>query len=212
MKKLIKLSLLAVFLGIHPTGCYNNDCNDFNNHAYYISAIKIETKNIPNLGRGTDVYHAPSIETTKSYHVDSIGFLMSFEYVDLASVNTSSSFLGFQNIAMACSPSYRYHNPIENILVIYPGESIIFNDSISLNRGDTITSMFNISSTFSDYSQPQPLETYSYLYQDMEESLLIRLSENNQDSIDFRFDLITTLTDGKVFKSESLAVKLLPSE
>lgn len=213
MKKLIKLSLLAVFLGIHPVSCdkYDgNTCDGLVGHAYYISNVEIETLHISNLEIGYAIHQAPPIDASKSYHIDSIGFFMSFENVDLAHSIKAPSFYGFQNMAIACSPSYHYHNPIESVLAIYSGKSITFNDSININTGDTITSMFNVSSTFSDYSQAEPLETYSDLYQDVEESLLLRFKESNRDSIEFHFDLFTTLTDGKVFKAEGMEVKLLP--
>lgn len=213
MKKLIKISLLAIFLGIHPVSCnrYKDDCGSGKNHAFFISDVNIETKNIPNLGRGTHVYFAALIDTANSYHIDSIGFLMNFDHVDLASSNTISPFLGFQNIAIACSYSIKYQNPIENISAIYTGESINFNDSLRLNTGDTITGMFNISSTFSNYLNPEPLQSYNDPYQDMEESFLISFSEKNRDSLDFHFDLFTTLIDGNIFISKDLAVKLIPS-
>ncbi|AEV34072.1 hypothetical protein Oweho_3118 [Owenweeksia hongkongensis DSM 17368] len=215
MKKLIKLSLLAIFLGIHPVSCdkYDgNTCEGLEGHAYYISNVEIDTKHIANLDIGYPTHLAPLIDTSESYHNDSIGFLMSFESVDLAFSIKAPPFLGFQNMAIACSPLYHYRNPVESIVAIYSGSSITFNDSININTGDTITNIFNVSSTFNDYSPPEALESYSDLYQNIEESLLIRFSENNKDSIDFRFDLITTLTDGKVFKSEHITVKLLPSK
>ena len=209
MKKLIKLSLLAIFLGIHPTGCYNKSCDDFS--TYYISGIEVETKNAYNLNE-IPIHHSPFVDTTKYYQIDSVAFLLSFNHFEVGVSTKKSFFNGFQSTAFACEPSYRYQNPIENVQTFYAGEHINFNDTLSLKTGDNITSMFNISNTFGYLNSSKPLQNFTGQYQNVDESFFLTLARSNKDSLEFNFDLITTLTDGKIFTMEDLTVKLLPSK
>lgn len=210
MKKLIKLSLLAVFLGIHPVSCdrYDDDCGSSGNHTYFISGIDIETKDISS---NHLAFSAPNTNENKFYQIDSIGFLMNFETVDLASEETPS-FHGFQNMAVACSYLISYNNPIENIEAIYTGLDVQFNDSMGLSSGDTITRMFNSSYSYDSYSAPESLENLYKKPVEVYGDVLITFNVMNSDSLDFPFQLITTLTDGKIFTIEDLTVKLLPSK
>lgn len=210
MKKLIKLSLLALFLGIHPVSCdrYDDDCGSPGNNAYFISGIDVETKDISS---NHLVFSAPNTNSNTFYPIDSIGFLMNFETVDLAYEETPS-FHGFQNMAIACSYLISYNNPIENIEAIYTGLDVRFNDSIHLSSGDTITKMFNSSYSYYSYSDPEPLEKLTKKPLEVYGNVLITFKVMNSDSLDFPFQLITTLTDGKIFTMQNLSVKLLPSK
>lgn len=209
MKKLIKLSLLAIFLGIHPTGCYNKSCDDL--YSYTISDIGIVTKHIYNLNESS-IYQAPQTDPTKYYKVDSIGFLMDIKDFNIGLLDTKSSFNGFQSMAIACEPRTRYENSIEGIQALYSGNNVVFNDTLQLKFGDDITNLFNITNSFGSYQYPMSLQNFSSSpYMGVDESFFLTFATSNNDSLEFRFNLITTLSDGKVLKSEDLMVNLLPS-
>ena len=209
MKKLIKLTLLAVFLGIHPVSCdKENDCNP-GKHAYHVSNVKIESKDLSNSAQGYYQYYAPLTDTINYYHIDSVGTLITLEFVDIA-YKSQSNFSGFQSSATACSFSYNYEYPIKKMDVIYTGIGTQFNNSIELNTGDTITSMFNFSRSYSTFEKTDSLENIGNTSIPVGEDLFIMCSHLNTDSLLFQCYVSTTLTDGTVIKSEDVLVKLLP--
>lgn len=211
MKKLIKLSLLAIFLGIHPVSCDKKDDCTPEKQAYLVSNVKVESKDLSNPTQGYYQYYAPLTDTTNYYHIDSVGALITLEFDDIA-YKSRSSFSGFQSSATACSFSYNYKNPIKIMAVIYKGDHTQFNNSIELNTGDTITYMFNFSQSYSSFEKTDSLENIGNTSISVGEDLFIKCKHLNTDSLSFQYYLSTTLTDGTVIKSEDVLVKLLPAK
>lgn len=211
MKKLIKLTLIAIFLGIHPMSCINRDpdmCGDTSRWAKVVEIQSLYTSIV----QSSEMWDTRYLEDTSAYYLsEEIGFTIAINQTIKIAENSPK--LNFGNIAWACSPvTPAVNNPIKSVAIIYKGESQSLNDSIFLNSGDTISDYFRYVNL--DDWKPTPSHLYDITFENPTSSdrLLIKLIEPNKEKMELPFTAVITLTDNKAFEFNNLRFKLLPSK
>lgn len=211
MKKLIKLTLIAIFLGIHPMSCINRDpdmCGDTSRWAKVVEIQSLYTSIV----QSSEMWDTRYLEDTSAYYLsEEIGFTIAINQTIKIAENSPK--LNFGNIAWACSPvTPAVNNPIKSVAIIYKGESQSLNDSIFLNSGDTISDYFRYVNL--DDWEPTPSHLYDITFENPTSSdrLLIKLIEPNKEKMELPFTAVVTLTDNKTFEFNNLRFKLLPSK
>lgn len=211
MKKLIKLTLIAIFLGIHPMSCINRDpdmCGDTSRWAKVVEIQSLYTSIV----QSSEMWDTRYLEDTSAYYLsEEIGFTITINQTIKIAENSPK--LNFGNIAWACSPvTPAVNNPIKSVAIIYKGESQSLNDSIFLNSGNTISDYFRYVNL--DDWEPTPSHLYDITFENPTSSdrLLIKLIEPNKEKMELPFTAVVTLTDNKTFEFNNLRFKLLPSK
>lgn len=211
MKKLIKLTLIAIFLGIHPMSCINRDpdmCGDTSRWAKVVEIQSLYTSIV----QSSEMWDTRYLQDTSAYYLsEEIGFTIAINQTIKIAENSPK--LNFGNIAWACSPvTPAVNNPIKSVAIIYKGESQSLNDSIFLNSGDTISDYFRYVNL--DDWEPTPSHLYDITFENPTSSdrLLIKLIEPNKEKMELPFIAMVTLTDNKTFEFNNLRFKLLPSK
>lgn len=210
MKKLIKISLLAIFLGIHPVSCdkhTSHGCGDTSRRAKIVEIQTLYFDMVKSSERWDKRYLE---DTTSYYHSEEIGFTIGVNHTIKIAENSPK--LNFGNVAWACTPQPpAVNNPIKSVEIIYKGQSQSLNDSILLNSGDTITDYFRYVNLNYWEPTPSPLDDIIFENPIASDLLLIKLIEPNSSQIELPFTAIVHLSDGKRFEFEKLKFKLLPS-
>lgn len=211
MKKLIKLTLIAIFLGIHPMSCIDRDpdmCGDTSRWAKVVEIQSLYTSIV----QSSEMWDTRYLEDTSAYYLsEEIGFTIAINQTIKIAENSPK--LNFGNIAWACSPvTPAVNNPIKSVEIIYKGKSQSLNDSIFLNSGDTISDYFRYVNL--DDWEPTPSHLYDITFENPTSSdrLLIKLIEPNKEKMELPFTAVITLTDNKAFEFNNLRFKLLPSK
>ena len=210
MKKLIKLSLIAVFLGIHPMACIQDDPYGCGDTSKWAKIVEIQSL-YSDIVKSSEMWDHRFLEDTAAYiHSEEIGFIIGINQT--LKIAQNSPKFNFGNYALACSPIVpEVSNPIKRVEIIYKGLSQNFSDSIFLNTGDTITAFFRYVSP--NYYEPTPLPLNDIIFDNPRSSdlLLIKLVEPNPTKIEIPFTAVIHLMDDKRFEFEKLKFKLLPS-
>lgn len=211
MKKLIKLTLIAIFLGIHPMSCINRDpdmCGDTSRWAKVVEIQSLYTSIV----QSSEMWDTRYLEDTSAYYLsEEIGFTIAINQTIKIAENSPK--FNFGNIAWACSPvTPAVNNPIKSVAIIYKGESQSLNDSIFLNSGDIISDYFRYVNL--DDWEPSSSHLYDITFENPTSSdrLLIKLVEPNKEKMELPFTAVVTLTDNKTFEFNNLRFKLLPSK
>ncbi|WP_417602044.1 hypothetical protein [Owenweeksia hongkongensis] len=216
MKKLLKLILIAVFLGIHPVSCDRHgagDCGDLSNYPKVIRIAEINHYLSSLSHVSGEMYRENGIIEDNSYrHPDSIGIGLSIDKTTrIASLKTFN--FGFTQTAIACSPAPpAVQNYVTKVDIIYAGLPIIFNTSTELiNPGDTISNLFGVFSRDTYCCHPDSLSdqaswnTFSNGY-----STFIKLKKYNTDSVSLNIDAHFYLADGDDLDIKNIKLNLLP--
>lgn len=214
MKKLIKLSLIALFLGIHPVSCdrYDDDCGDLSNYPklVLITEINYNFFNIEPLEQ--ELYRVNGVtENDTYYHPDSVGIGFSIGMTHRIAAKKNFNF-GFAQTANACYPSPPdVHNYITKVDIIFTGSPTFFNDSIgTINKGDTLSNLFGAFSRDTYYSTPSPLHNQESW--DSWETTFIKLVKYNRDSLSLSVDALFHMADGDDLYINDISINLLPTD
>ena len=213
MKKLIKLSLLAIFLGIHPVSCDKGDSSGTDcgsgTGPIFIASLDLIARDVSIKEHYNFPLAAPPADTSLYYSSDSICLSLLANQTK-KSPNKKTSNFSFQSTASACSPLYLYSNPITSFEIIYQGHITDFDDTIPLEYGDTISNLFSFTPDQKLWNT-MPLSEISE-YPSASAFFMIKLKERNRDSLNLKFMAVATLNTGEVFHYRNQRLKILPSK
>ena len=197
MKKLIKLSLIAIFLGIHPVSCdkedgSGTDCGS-GTGPIFITSLDLIARDV-SIKENYDLpLAAPSADTSLYYSSDSICLSLLANQTKKSPVKKTSDF-SFQSTASACSPIYLYSNPITGFEIIYQGHTTDFDDTITLEYGDTISNLFGFTPDQKLWNT-MPLSEIRE-YPSTSTLFMVKLKAHNRDSLNLKFMAIASLSTG----------------
>ncbi|WP_417607911.1 hypothetical protein [Owenweeksia hongkongensis] len=205
MKKLIKLSLLAVFLGIHPMGCIKEEVQSPCAGSNF--ATLVETESFDTHYSKVLIHHDSVIQVigwvdfSEYHHFDEIALSLIISKTKRIAEHTFNLQIG--NEAYACSPPIpKVDNPISKIDIIYNGDSLFYNSSFgTLVGGDTISDLFEYSFYGHNYNEViKPIKIFLPQEQYENEELTLKVASANSDLLTLNFDVLLTDSNGKSFE------------
>ncbi|WP_417588924.1 hypothetical protein [Owenweeksia hongkongensis] len=216
MKNLIKLSLLAIFIGIHPIGCVKEEIQHPCAGENFATLVKAESfaKHYSSISffNGSTINLGNWVDSSGYYHRNDIA--LSFSIDETKRIAQQSHSLGIGNNAYACSPGIpKVDNKISNIDIIYRGDSLFYNNTFdTFMNGDTISDLFEYA--FNRYNQYpseaiRPLKDFLPQEQSLYDELILKVAfTSKEDSLTLNFDIILTDSNGGVFEFNRSAFNL----